>query len=107
MGTKIKASICLSLAAAAVVTAVASLFSWAQIIVTNDDRMLKADDERRERMIARACEPRGKLFREPSSGSYACVFTNPDGESLVQAVPDAPYLDAWEPPPGSTYVARR
>ncbi|WP_286899923.1 hypothetical protein [Achromobacter sp. UBA2119] len=107
MGTKFKATVCLSAAAAAVVMAVASLFSWAQIIVTNDDRMLKADDERRERMIARACEPRGKLFREPSSGYYACVFTNPDGESLVQAVPDVPYLDAWEPPGGSKYVARR
>lgn len=107
MGTKIKATAYLTLAAVAVVTTIAALFSWAQFTVNNDQQMFKADDERRERMIARACEPRGKLFREPSSGSYACVFTNPDGESLVRAIPDAPYLDAWEPPTGGAYVARR
>ncbi|WP_312993346.1 hypothetical protein [Achromobacter animicus] len=107
MGTKTKATVCLTLAAVAVVTSIAALFSLAQITVNNDDRLFKADDDRRERMIARACEPRGKLFREPSSGSYACVYTNADGESLVRAVPDAPYLDAWEPPTGGAYVARR
>lgn len=107
MGTKLKASMCLTLAALAVVASIATLFSCAQIIVTKDQRLLTADDERRERMIARACEPRGKLYREPGSGSYACVFTNPDGEALVQTLPDAPYLDAWEPPAGSKYVARR
>lgn len=107
MGTKLKASMCLAGAAAAVTVCIAALFSWAQIIVSNDHRMLKADDERRERMIARACEPRGKLFREPGTGAYACIFTNPDGESLVQALPNAPYLDSWEPPPGGALLARR
>lgn len=107
MGTKIKATAYLSLAAATVVAGIAALFSLAQITVNNDERLLKADDDRRERMIARACEPRGKLYREPSSGSYACVFTNPDGQSLIQDLPDAPYLDAWEPATPGAYVARR
>ncbi|KDD49424.1 hypothetical protein L529_4968 [Bordetella bronchiseptica MBORD901] len=88
------------------IVCIATLFSWAQIIVTNDQRMLKVDDEHRERMIARACEPRGKLFRQQATGTYACVYTNPDGDVLVQTVPDSPYLDAWEPPPGSSLIAR-
>lgn len=107
MGTKIKATFCLTLAAAAVVSGIAGLFSLAQITVSNDERLLKADDDRRERMIARACEPRGKLYRQPDSGSYVCIFTNPDGESLIRDLPDAPYLDAWEPPAPGAYVARR
>lgn len=107
MSTKLKASVCLACAGAAVVACIAALFSFAQIIVTNDQRMLKADDERRERMIARACEPRGKLFREQQTGEYACVFTNPDGDSLVQNLPNAPYLEAWEPPTSGELLARR
>lgn len=107
MGAKLKASMCLLVAAMAVVAGVASLFSWAQLTVTNDQRLLSADDERRERMIARACGQRGKLWREPSSGTYACIYTNPDGETLVQALPDAPYLDAWEPALGARLVAAR
>lgn len=107
MGTKLKASMYLTLAAVAVVASIATLFSWAQIIVTKDQRLLTADDERRERMIARACGSSGKLWREPGSGSYACIYTNPDGQALVQAVPDAPYLDAWDPTSGSQLVAAR
>ncbi|CAB3716363.1 Uncharacterised protein [Achromobacter insolitus] len=79
----------------------------ARLTITNDQRLLAADDERRERMIARACTPRGKLWREPSTGTYACIYTNPDGEAIVQAIPDAPYLDAWEPAGGNQLVAAR
>ncbi|WP_238892039.1 hypothetical protein [Achromobacter insuavis] len=107
MGAKFKASMCLLLAAMGVVTGVAALFSWAQLTTTNDQRLLAADDARRERMIARACAPRGKLWREPSTGEYACIYTNPDGEALVRALPDVPYLDAWEPAPGAQLVAAR
>ncbi|WP_140419926.1 MULTISPECIES: hypothetical protein [Achromobacter] len=106
MSAKLKASAILVCAGAAVVACIAALFSYAQIIVTNDQRLLKADDERRERMIARACSPHGKLFREQGTGEYACVFTNPDGASLVQDIPNAPYLDTWEPPSGEL-LARR
>lgn len=106
MGTKTKASFLLSVVAASVVGLVAALFSWAQLVTTSDTRIFKADDDNRTRMIARACEPRGKLWRQPDTGDYACVFTNPNGDSLVQSLPNAPYLDAVEDA-GHTLVARK
>ena len=106
MNHKLKACGCLSLAAISVVAAIAAVFSLAQITVANDQKLVQADDAHRERMIARACEPRGKLWREPDSGEYACIYSNPDGQALVQAIPNAPYLDVVQEHAGRL-VARK
>lgn len=83
-----------SYAAVAVATpiAVAALFGWAQAVTRNDHRLLKADDDKRTRMVARSCGTHGRLWQDPMTRQYACLYVNPDGEALMQAVPDAPLL---------------
>lgn len=76
----------------AALTAVAVLFGWAQVIARNDHRLFKADDEKRTRMLARSCGTGGRLWQDPLTRQYACLYINPNGEALVQAVPDAPLL---------------
>lgn len=109
MRNSIKAAAVLSGAGALVVALVAATFSFAQIVTTNDARVLKADDDRRHRMIARACPTKATLMQDAQTREYACVLRNSDGSTLVQAVPDAPYLDAWEPLPhvAGTRIAKR
>lgn len=80
------------LGALCAVMAVAAVFMWGQVVARNDTRLMHADDQRREAMIARACGTGGRLWRNPQSGTYACVYTNADGTSLVHAVPEHPLL---------------
>jgi len=81
-------------AAAIVAAAVipAAIFALGQHVTYNDARLFKADDERRTRMIARACGSQGELWHEPQTDRYACVYVNPDGALLMQHVSDAPLL---------------
>lgn len=72
--------------------AVAALFGWAQVIARNDQRLFKADDDKRTRMLARSCGTRGQLWQDPLTRQYACLYVNPNGEALVQGIPDAPLL---------------
>ncbi|WP_454674863.1 hypothetical protein [Achromobacter pestifer] len=81
------------LAVAIAVAAVpAAIFAFGQHVASNDARLFKADDDRRVRMIARACGSHGQLWHEPKEGRYACVYVNPDGALLMQHVSDAPLL---------------
>ncbi|MBO1012283.1 hypothetical protein IPU70_01885 [Achromobacter sp. SD115] len=85
------ASLCIA-AALATLVAVAALFGWAQVIARNDHRLFKADDEKRTRMLARSCGYRGQLWQDPLTRQFACLYVNPNGEALVQNIPDAPLL---------------
>ncbi|AZW31521.1 hypothetical protein L506_2304 [Bordetella bronchiseptica GA96-01] len=70
----------------------AAVFVLGQKVAESDVRLFKADDERRTRMIARACGTHGQLWQEPQTGRYACVYVNPDGALLMQHVSDSPLL---------------
>jgi len=70
----------------------AAIFAYGLHVAGNDARLFKAEDERRTRMIARACGSQGELWHEPQTGRYACVYVNPDGALLMQHVSDAPLL---------------
>lgn len=76
----------------ATIVAVAALFGWAQVIARNDHRLFKADDEKRTRMLARSCGPRGQLLQDPLTRQYSCLYVNPNREALLQAIADAPLL---------------
>lgn len=79
-------------AAFAVVAVPATIFAFGQYVANNDARLFRADDERRTRMIARACGTHGELWQEPQTGRYACVYVNPDGAILMQHVSGSPLL---------------
>lgn len=76
----------------ALTTGIAALFGWAQVVTRNDHRLLQADDEKRTRMLARSCGTAGQLWQDPLTRQYACLYVNPNGEALVQNIPDAPLL---------------
>lgn len=76
----------------ALLIAVAALFGWAQVVARNDQRLFKADDEKRTRMLARSCGTAGQLWQDPLTRQYACLYVNPNGEALVQNIPDAQLL---------------
>lgn len=77
---------------ASVPAATAFIFVLGQHVANNDHRLFKADDERRTRMVARACGKHGQLWQAPESGQYACIFINPDGSTLIHQISDAPIL---------------
>jgi hypothetical protein len=70
----------------------AIVFAWGQHVGSTDDKLLRADDARHVRMLARACGTHGQIWRSPQTGNYACIYTNADGAVMVEAIPDKPYL---------------
>ncbi len=77
----------------AFVIATIGVFIAGQAAGASDTRLFAKDDGRRLAMVARACGKTGQLMQDPSTGAYSCMWRNADGETLVQAIPDAPYLE--------------
>lgn len=84
--------ITIALAALALTAFFALVFMWGQLVARNDEQLLRLDDARHVRMLARACGAHGQIWRSPQTGNYACVYTNAGGAVMVEAIPDKPYL---------------
>jgi hypothetical protein len=92
LGRRVAKVITVTAAIIAIPATTAAVFAFGQFVANNDHRLFKADDERRTRMIARACGKHGQLWQASESGEYACIFTNPDGSTLIHQVSNAPLL---------------
>ncbi|MEQ4616518.1 MAG: hypothetical protein ABN482_00545, partial [Corticimicrobacter sp.] len=57
-----------------------------------DRQLFAAYDAERLQMVARACGKRGQLWQRPQSGEYVCAYTNPDGDTLLQPIPESTLL---------------
>jgi hypothetical protein len=69
------------------------VFAGGMALVNHDQRMFKAADVQRHKLLARSCGKHGSLWQSPTTNEFACLFVNRDGAAMLSPIPDAPYLD--------------
>ena len=64
-----------------------------QAIQRNDQRALAQYDKHQMELLSQNCGANGTLMQDPLGGEFSCVWTNPDGTSLIVPTPSYPFLE--------------
>jgi hypothetical protein len=75
------------------IAAVPLILAAGRAVRASDDRLMAADDSAYRLRLVAHCGKRGDLMQNPRTGEFSCIWTNPDGSSIAESIPQYPLLD--------------
>ena len=66
--------------------------AYATWLAARDAKLMAMHDRIQESKLALHCGLQGSLVHDATTGGYACLYVNKDGQALLHAIPSAPLL---------------